>query len=716
MLGRPPGFPRERLFAPTMQDRTRIQRPTPLQTAIRVELGRALAAETDALCRSAEGLCRRLEAEFGPVLVPPVFLEAPWLRSHEYRILYGYAEETGGRAYPGRLQALGEADRLKGLAGQRDTEPLFGLPCVWIPRREASVAQAIGVRVAELAEVITGHLELAMRQHLARQSARERVEEQLSEVERCHPTLLARVSRRVGRDQLHLVLHRLAGDGVPLGDLRFVLERMAAHPCRSTTPDGCAERLRVDLREAVCQPLARHGKLACITLHPDYQAWLYTWQRQGADRRAGEPWLNHLARSLHEALQALERTGEKPALLCIPSVRPLLARALGLSLPELRVLKTAELDPALQIMDRLRIAPPGWRMQASRWLGFMMLGGDDRRLLKAELEDYERCLRRRTLPARPSLPEPPAKTRRTTALPGEGRRQQLTPIQKAAVLLLECPTWVLREVLSRLAPAEVSRLGREMARMGRQSPALREQVLRELPGGAKGALELGQLMAHLKGLLEAESRPETALSELGLCLSLLPDPAYHAVAGRVFAWLRLDAAEDLRSELAVLRSASTPVRAARAVERLRRFYRGGVHPLSLYGDEQLGRELQRAVLRNPERMARSLERLWLRPENYLLEEFRDWCEAHPARAARWLVRWVACWTPPQGDPEACARQALEALPAELAAEVKRHLAPELRLLPTGTHPATAVEIARQWLAEYYLEAWPDSPAAELSLN
>lgn len=700
-----------------MQDRTRTQRPSPRPAAIRVELGRSLAAEADSLCRAAEGLCDRLHAEFGALLIPPVFLEAPWLRGQEYRILYGDSEETGGRAYPGRLQALGEADRLRGLAGRRDTEPMFGQPCVWIPRRETSVARAIGVDVAEVADVVTSHLELAMRHHLLRQAARDRVEERLAEVERCHPTLLGRVARRVGREQLHQVLHRLAGDGIPLGDLRFVLERLAAHPCRSTTPDGCAERLRVELKEAVCRPLARQGKLACITLHPDYQAWLFTWQQQGADRRAGEPWLTHLARSIREAMQKLERAGEKPALLCIPSVRPVLARVLGLPLPGLRVLKTAELDPTLQLLDRVRIDAPGWRMQASRWIGYAMLGGDDRRQLKSELEEYQRCLRRRTLPLRPGLePVPPKAVRRPRTLPGETRRTQLTPLQKAAVLLLECPTWVLREVLSRLQPAEISRLGREMTRMGRQSPILREQVLKELPGGAKGALELGQLMAHLRGLLEQASRPETVLTELGLCLSVLPDASYHAVAGKVFAWLRMEAAEDLRGELAVLRSVSNPVRAARAVERFTRFYRGGVHPLSLYGNEQLGRELQRAVLRNPQAMALALERLWLRPENHRLDDFVRWCEESPNRAARWLVRWAGYWTPSESDPDVCARAALDGLPLELAAEVRRHLAPELRHLPRGESHEEPADLVRQWLSEYYLQAYPDCPAAELSLN
>src|SRR5690606_28596580 len=182
---------------PTMQDRTRTQRPSPRPAPVRVELGRALWPEADGLCRAAENLCDRLQGEAAGLTIPPVFLEAPWLRAHEYRILYGDREETGGRAYPGRLQALGHADRLRGLAGRRDCEPMFGHPCVWVPRREAPVARAIGVIVSELADVVTLHLERALRHHLAREAARERVGGQLAEVERTHPSLVSRVARRV---------------------------------------------------------------------------------------------------------------------------------------------------------------------------------------------------------------------------------------------------------------------------------------------------------------------------------------------------------------------------------------------------------------------------------------------------------------------------------------------------------------------------------------
>ncbi len=706
---------REGLFVSTMQDRN------PLHLApIRVELGCALAAEAAPLQSAARSLGDRLLAESGTELPSPVFVEAPWLRDHEYRIHFGDGQETGGRAWPGRLQALGDPEHLRGLAGRRDSEPLFGHPCVWIPRREASVARAIGLELAEVSEVIADHLERAMRFELTRQAAGDRVQELLRQVEGSHPSLVARASRRLGREHLQQVLSRLASDGLPSGALRQALERLTLQPSRSGTVEGHAERLRVDLNESLCRPLARQGKLACITLDSDVQAWLFMWLSRGANPRDGERFLSHMARRLREGLVELEQTGQSPALLCLPSLRAALARALSLPLPGLRILKTEEMDPTLQVLDRIRIHSPGWQTRAGLWFSMAFLGGDRKRQLRTELEEYERCLRRRALPPPTARDAASGKTRRRPRLPAaaEGRNIHLTPLQKAAVLLLECPTWVLRELLSRMQPTEISRLSREMIRMGPHSQSLRDRVLGELRGGAGSPLELGQLLAFLNAQMHQASRPETVISELGLCLAVLPDPLYHQVAGRVFTWLKMAPAEDLRSELAVLRSESNPQRAARALRRFVDFRRGGLYPASLYGREQLFQDLQRAARLNPRAMATALERLWLRPEDHVLEDFVRWCDESPSRAARWLTRWAAHWTEPGPDPEGRARAVLEALPPEHAEMVRRLLPAEIRSLPReeSTRSIDREESARQWLEEYYLGHWPDTPAAELGLN
>ena len=115
-------------------------------------------------------------------------------------------------------------------------------------------------------------------------------------------------------------------------------------------------------------------------------------------------------------------------------------------------------------------------------------------------------------------------------------------------------------------------------------------------------------------------------------------------------------------------------------------------------------------------LAGALERLWLRPEAHRLEDFPRWCEESPARAARWLLRWARHWTPPEGEPEEQARLALDALPEELADGVRRHLAAEVRDVPRVEGAGPTEGLVRQWLAEYYVHAWPDSPAAELCLN
>jgi hypothetical protein len=701
-----------------MQERSRPPRPSPRSETLRVELGQGLATRIQDLQAEVEALGNRLLTDFPAPLVPPAFVAAPWLRAHEFGIALGDRQVSAGRAWPGRVRATGPSRMLKGLVGIRDADPFFGDPCTWLSPPEAPLARAAGLDLTGPAQVIAEHLERVWRVVLQEQAALQRVEDLLGELAQSHPALVSRAGRRIGREALRQILGNLAGEGLSRSVLRGVLESLATQALGAGGVEDLTERLRVEVGDWLCRPVTRRETLPCLTLAPDLQAWLFTWVARGANPRRGEGWLSHLARRLREDLAELESGGSTPALLVLPSLRPTLARVLRPALPRLRVLKTSEVNPTLQILDLARIRIPDWRMQASRWMGSALLGGALRHRLKSELEDYDRCLQRRALSV---LHRTQARSRRTARKARPSHPPELTvltPLQKAAVLMLECPTWVLRELISKLNPSEINRLGREMIRMGPHCRVFRDQVLQELPGGARGALELGQLLSHLRGLLQEAARPETVLSEVALCLSLLPEPLRGPVAGRVLTWLREETAAALRSELDALRAEADPHRAACALRRFVEFRRGGLHAPGVCGQQQLSADLQRATRANPREMACALERLWLCPEEHLPESFVAWCEENPHRAAHWLVRWARYWQPPGPDPELQVQVVLRTLPEELAGMVREHLTADLASL-VKEDPSAEIdpaEASRRCLEEFYLATRPAASVTGLNLN
>lgn len=700
-----------------MTDRNPAHGPAPRQAPLRVELGEALAVEAKALQRATESVAARLQEEFPAPLTLPLFVEAPWLRGHEYRIRFGDAELGSGRIWPGRIQATGPRERLRSLSGIRDSEPFFGEPCTWCSPLEATAARELGLERVAADQVLAGHLERIWRMVLSSQAALQEAERLLDEFGQSHPALVSRALRRIGLEPLRQVLGHLAEEGVPRPALRRALESLATQSPGSGDAESLTESLRVELGHWLCRPLAHRDALPCLTLDADLQSWLFNRVSRGERPRRGGDWIPQLARGLRDSLMGFQAAGSSPALLCLPSLRPTLARALKPALPDLRVLKTSEIDPTLQVLDLGRIRLHDWRMQAGLWLGSALLGNERRRQLRLELEEYGHCLQRRALsgPGRPQSPfrKPPRKSRPARPLDPT----ILTPLQKAAVLLLECPTWVLRELLSKLNPSEVNRLGREMIRMSPHCRVFRDRVLQELPGGAQGALELGQILEHLRGLLQEAARPETVFSELGLCLAVLPDPLRQSVESRVLAWIRTENAEALRAELQSLQAEANPHRAACALRRFVDFRRGGVSPCAPFGRRQVAAALQRAARSNPQGLAGALQRLWLCPEEHLPEDFIHWCEESPHRAAHWLVRWGRHWHPPGADPESQVLIVMQALPPELARKVREHLPPESRGLlkedPSGE--ADPAEAARRCLEEFYLTVRPEAPGA-VSLN
>jgi hypothetical protein len=701
-----------------MQERSRPPRPYPRPETLRVELGQGLATKVQDLQTEVEALANRLLTESPTSLIPPTFVAAPWLRAHEFGIAFGNGQFSSGRARPGRIRAMGPPSLLKNLVGIRDADPFFGDPCTWLSPPEVPLAQAMGLDLAGPAQVIAEHLERVWRVALQDQAALQRVEDLLGELAYNHPALVSRAEHRLGHQPLRRILGNLAGEGLSRPVLRGVLESLATQTLSAGGVEELTERLRVEIGDWLCRPVARRETLPCLTLDPALQAWLFTWMARGADPRRGEGWLSHLARCLREDLAQLESGGPRPALLVLPSLRPTLARVLKPALPRLRVLKTSEVSPTLQVLDLARIRIPDWRMQASRWMGSALLGGALRHQLKSELEDYEFCLQRRVISMLPRKQAYSRRTARKVRPSHPPKSTVLTPLQKAAVLMLECPTWVLREMISKLKPSETNRLGREMIRMGPHCRVFRDQVLQELPGGARGALELGQLLSHLRGLLEEAARPETVLSELALCLSLLPVPLRGPVAGRVLIWLREEAAASLRSELAALRVEADPHRAACALRRFVEFRRGGLHTPSACGRQHLAAELQQATRANPREIACALERLWLCPEEHLPENFVAWCAENPHRAAHWLVRWARYWQPPGPDPELQVQVVLQTLPEELSRMVREHLPPDLASLVTEDSSAEIdpAEASRRCLEEFYLATRPVVSITRLNLN
>ncbi|MEW6283838.1 MAG: hypothetical protein AB1758_34820, partial [Candidatus Eremiobacterota bacterium] len=477
------------------------------------------------------------------------------------------------------------------------------------------------------------------------------------------------------------VLVSLSSEGIPRTDLPGLLRCVAEAGPRDA--EACVEWLRSRMRASLTRWLAPDGVPECIAIHPVLQVYVW-WLARNGGLEAGHYGVAHLIDSLRAALAAYP----KAAVLCLPALRPVLRRLLRTCLPHARVVKADDLDPASGLwvrqvtgLSRLDLVRMLWsvariqRADPEAWHWF-----------RADSERFWGLVRR-------------ADSQPTTVLEPEEEPppMPLGGIERAAVFLLECRTWLMRQILAQLRAQEIAILERHMGRLARRSLTHRNEVLDSFPGHDPEQPDVPAILAEIRRLLD-EDLARTPWRELALCLVAL-GPGYRVLSGYLYPWLDRDASEAIQAELAGLRGC--PSQASRAaVSRFLAFYRGQVQPWGGLDGDFLEALLSSSVQRHPQRMAIALMRLWLGANEELVDGYRHWAAQNPARAARWLLRWHSDWRPGPSSPLDSVRAAFRRLPREVAEALRDFLPEEAwRMLAHGPASPDWSEAARTWLAE-----------------
>jgi len=140
-------------------------------------------------------------------------------------------------------------------------------------------------------------------------------------------------------------LQYLLEEGVPVRDLRTILETLAEHAARTQDAGELAAVVRVALGRAIAQQIFADAPEAdVITLEPDLERVLQQGLFAGGDAPGLEPGLaDEFVNQCRAAVERQEMLGRPGALLVPDRLRMPLARLLRRSIPTLRVLALSEI-------------------------------------------------------------------------------------------------------------------------------------------------------------------------------------------------------------------------------------------------------------------------------------------------------------------------------------------------------------------------------------
>ena len=305
------------------------------------------------LLNRVKGVRKKLSQDLG-FLIPPVHIRDNLdLGPNFYRITlmgvtYGEAE-----IQPERDMAINPGQVFGEIPGLKAKDPAFGLDAVWISKTDNDKALGLGYTVVDCSTVIATHLSQILANNCASLIGQEEVQNILDIVAKSQPKLVnGLIPSVVNLGLLTHILQNLLNEGVPIRDMRTVLETLVEYGPKSQDPEVLTAACRIGLRRLIIQDIVgSENVIPVITLAPELEKVLHKSLETGGSEGIGiEPGMaDRIQRSLMDATQAQEMEGEPAILLTSGILRSTLSRFVKNTIPGLRVLSYQEIPDDKQI-------------------------------------------------------------------------------------------------------------------------------------------------------------------------------------------------------------------------------------------------------------------------------------------------------------------------------------------------------------------------------
>ncbi len=330
---------------------------------IRLELGYGLlnlaGGDAPRLTEQIKGLRRAIAAEMGFVLPPVRIQDNMQLPPDGYAIRIKEIEVGTGELRPACLLAMDPKGGESNLAGERTTEPAFGLPAIWIGPELKDEAMFRGLTVVDPPSVLTTHLTELVREAMAELLSYAEAQKLLDDLPREQQKLVADlIPSQITVGGVQRVLQTLLAERVSIRDLPTILEGVqeaCAGGARAipSIVGHVRSRLARQISDAHRGP---NGYIALVSLSP-------AWEEAFAEALAGpsgsgseERQLAMAPTQLQDFIQKLRTTlddavaeGENPVLLTSSGVRFHVRAIVERIRPTTVVLAQGEISPRARI-------------------------------------------------------------------------------------------------------------------------------------------------------------------------------------------------------------------------------------------------------------------------------------------------------------------------------------------------------------------------------
>jgi flagellar biosynthesis protein FlhA len=309
------------------------------------------------LMARVKGVRKKLSAELG-FLFPSVRIrDALNLEPETYNILLKGVVRGTGQVKVGRDLAINPGQVYGHLEGLPTREAAFGLDAVWIDPTQSDYARTLGYTVVDASTAVATHLNKVLRENAAECISHDETQQLIDKLAARAPKLVEDViPSKVQIGSLTRVLQNLLAEGVPIRDMRTIVEGLAEEAGVVQDPEALTTLVRPRLGRMIVQGVAdEDGTLPVMTLQPELERILANavTHASSAQGLVLEPDLaESLFTALRRSVHAVQEQGHAAVLVVAPQIRTLLSRLIRHRVTDLMVLSYTEVpaDQAVKVI------------------------------------------------------------------------------------------------------------------------------------------------------------------------------------------------------------------------------------------------------------------------------------------------------------------------------------------------------------------------------
>ena len=300
-------------------------------------------------------LRRRFAGQLG-IIMPLVRLKDNInLESNVYEIRLFDHVVAQGQLEPNMFLAMDSGTVENKIEGMETSEPVYGLPALWITEDVKENAELSGYTVIDPESVFITHLSETLKKHADELLTRQDVQILVDRLRKTQPALVGEViGELVPIGMLQRVLKNLLANAIPIRELTTILESLGEYASKTKNTDILTEMVRKHLNRTITEQYKdKNGNISAITLEPALEHQMTSNLRQeGEALNLALP--SEMTMAISAAVAqvwktAMDKGVEKVVLLCDSRLRPSLAAMLSRTVPPLPVIAYDEIVLGTQI-------------------------------------------------------------------------------------------------------------------------------------------------------------------------------------------------------------------------------------------------------------------------------------------------------------------------------------------------------------------------------